>query len=216
MSTTFLFYFLSFNYLVTSCYLEGTSSILYFLELWIMCFSFQICFCPSPPSPLLFILLSSHPSVLSHSLSFTLWRRVTNSIGGHSISSSTNSRNPSLEDMMPAFLNSSVFHLPSTGINLLKGHNFIWMLWVRSNSGLFTTYMVWLLFEFAFVNYSNTLWLAFLLEDDLVCWEPTKSPAVPDAELQNQPSPTACLQHVYLRAFAVLCRALPVYVWFST
>lgn len=136
--------------------------------------------------------LSSQYSVPSLSLSLILWREVTNRIAGHSIPYPTNSRNPFLEDMMPTILNSSIFYLTSTRIKLSKGHTFIWILCIRCNSRPFITYMVWLWFEFACVHYSNTMFCLFLLlEGDLICGEKTTSPAVPDAELQNQLSLTA-------------------------
>lgn len=156
--------FLSSYYPVTSCYVEETSSSLYFLEQWIMCFGFQICLCLPPlPSSLLPVSLSSHLSVPSLSLSLTLWRRVSNRIRGYSTPFPTNSRNSSLEDMMPTILNSSIFYVTSTCIKLSRGYTFIWMFWIRSSSGPFITYMVWLWFEFAFANYSNTMFLSLPL-----------------------------------------------------
>lgn len=210
-----LFYFLSSYYLVTSCYVEDTPSSLYSLEQWIMCSGFQICLCLPPlPSSFLPVSISSHHSVPSLSLSFTLWRRVSNRIGGYSTPSPTNNRNPSLEDMMPTILNSSIFYLTSTHIKLSKGHTFIWMLWIRSNSGPFITYMVWLWFEFASVNYSNKIYFASSVFLEVIWSVGSKPNSLLYLMLSyriNHPSllPTTCLQRVCFRTFGSLVSCSP-------
>lgn len=165
--------------------------------------------------------LSSQYSVSSLSLSLILWREVINRIAGHSIPYPTNSRNPSLEDMMPTILNSSIFYLTSTRIKLSKGHTFIWILCIRSNSRPFITYMVWLWFEFACVHHSNTMFLSLPSSwrwFDL--WGENHIPCCAWCWTTESTIPHCFPPHVFSGSvsehLAVLCHALPAHVWFST
>lgn len=118
-------------------------------------------------------------------------------------------------------LNFFFFHLTGTGINCSKSQAFNWIFCVISDSDTFTTYVACPWFEFAFVNCSNNSGLFFLLESDLICLDPTRFPAVPEAEAQNKPSPTASGYFLsstllFQRASTVLCHTLLVCTQFST
>lgn len=186
-------------------------SILFFLLLLLISFIFILLF-------LLFYFFQFYFLLILLFLLFLIifilpFEEARRKIGSHSIPTPTKSRCLSIEGI-PAF-KFFFFHLTGTGINCSKSQAFNWILCVISDSDTFTTYVACPWFEFAFVNCSNNSGLFFLLESDLICLDPTRFPAVPEAEAQNKPSPTASGYFLsstllFQRASTVLCHTLLV------